>query len=63
MKLIRCILFILVFAWFMFLCVILLNSCATTKIDNPVVIKKQKTFYKITPVDKDGRKGSSIITK
>ena len=48
--------------WFMYLCAILLSSCVATK-SNEVIVRKQKVFYRITPVNKDGNKENSIIVK
>ena len=48
--------------WFMYLCAILLSSCVATK-SNEVIVRKQKIFYRITPVNKDGNKENSIIVK
>ena len=59
---IRYLLFVMFAIWFMYLCAILLSSCVATK-SNEVIVRKQKIFYRITPVNKDGNKENSIIVK
>lgn len=62
MKLFKYFLIISVFIWVMLLFAILLSSCKVSKESNPSFREsKSKIFYKITPVDKDGKKGESRI--
>lgn len=57
MKMFRYILFVFALIWLVWLCAVLFVSCTVTKAGTRVV--KQKTFYKVTPVDKDGKKEES----
>lgn len=57
MKVFKYTLFVVVFIWLVWLCAILFASCTVTKASTRVV--KQKTFYRVTPVDKDGKKEES----
>jgi hypothetical protein len=62
MKTLRLILIFIVILILGWLFSTLLNSCAipnTIQKQKPVV--KQKVFYRVTPIDRDGKKGRSII--